>query len=76
MNSTSFAAMIDLDGAAMQACSVLEQYTVSFSFGDFVKEGSDEFFPIHCAWLLASTLQMLLFFFPLFFVSGARERGR
>lgn len=34
VNSTSFVAMVDLDGAAMQACSVLQQCTVSFSFGD------------------------------------------
>lgn len=33
-NLTSFAAVVDLDGAATQACSVLQQCPVSFSFGD------------------------------------------
>lgn len=52
MKSSSFAAVTDLDWAATWACSVLQQCTVSF-FRLFVKEGSDEFSPIHHAWLLS-----------------------
>lgn len=46
---------------------------VPFS-GGFVKEGSDEFFPIHRVWLIAGILQMLLFPFPLHSVPGASRR--